>query len=339
MALGDKVFDVVGQAIGTNLREVLEKVRRRADPGSGRGDFGGEEVDPATRARAELLLQSALARHHLDWETEGDRADRAEERRLPPAYFERFFTDALVYAGGKLTRRLDPGTLRVDRSPDVLVARSRTGSALRKIAPDYKRLTFDKSVAQRPRRSDDEASLPAAELCGPGHPLFDALVGYVIDNTAGEVAKGAAFFDPDVPEPTVLRLLVGDAVDGNGELVRRFLAAARVATDGRIELARAVSLFDLVPPTGELQPSNKGDSVLVVAAPADTGLVMWARQHLFERPFQEVKAEREHVAFVQTDFLKRSFNALLAQADQAIIAAEEEAERGVQGAGGEITHS
>ena len=63
---------------------------------------------------------------------------------------------------------------------------------------------------------------------------------------------------------------------------------------------------------------------------------MWARQHLFERVFQDAKAEREHVAAIQEDFLKRSFNALIAQADAAIIAAEEEIDRGIQGAEGRL---
>src|SRR5581483_7250739 len=153
------------------------------------------------------------------WQSERDRAARAEERRLPPSYFERFFVDAMAYAGGKVTKRLDPGTWRVDRSPNVLVARSRTSTALRQIAPEYKRVTFDKAVATRPRRSEEEAALPAAELCGPGHPLFDAVVEYVVDRTAREVAKGAVFFDPDIEEPTVLRFLAGEVVDGNGDTV------------------------------------------------------------------------------------------------------------------------
>ena len=335
VALGDKVFDVVGQAIGTNLREVLEAViagemtREEAVQ-----SFGGAEVDPSTKARAEELLESALARDHLDWETERDRAARAEERRLPPSYFERFFIDAITYAGGKVTKRLDPATWRVDRSPNVLVARSRTASGLRQIAPDYKRLTFDKSIATRPRRSEDEAMLPAAELCGPGHPLFDALIGYAIERTAGQVGKGAIFLDPDVDEPTVLRFLVGDVIDGNGEVVRRTLAAARVLPDGRIEPAPATFLFDVAPATEEVHPAV-GESVPVAAA-ADHELAMWARQHLFEDVFQASKAEREHVAAIQQDFLKRSFNSLLAQADSAIIAAEEEIDRRVQGAEGRL---
>jgi hypothetical protein len=335
VALGDKVFDVVGQAIGTNLREVLEAViAGEMTKEEATATFGGAEVDPATKARAEELLEGALARDHLDWETERDRAARAEERRLPPSYFERFFVDSVTFAGGRVTKRLDPGTWRVDRSPDVLVARSRTASGLRQISTDYKRLTFDKSVATRPRRTEEEASLPAAELCGPGHSLFDAVVDFVIERTAPEVAKGALFFDPDVDEPTVLRFLAGDVVDGNGEIVRRSLAVARVHPDGQIEPALAVSLFDVIPPTELIRPA--GDRPAEVVLPADPELVMWARQHLFEKVFQEARAERENVAAIQEDFLKRSFNALLSQAEAGVIAADEEIERGVQGAEGRL---
>lgn len=333
--LGDKVFDVVGQVIGSNLREVLEAViAGEITKEEGAATFGGAEVDPETKRRAEELLESALARDHLDWETERDRAARAEERRLPPSYFERFFIDALTYAGGKATKRLDPGSWRIDRSPDVLVARSRAGSSLRQIATDYKRLTFDKAVAAGPRRTEEEAALPAAELCGPGHPLFDALVSHVIERTAPEVAKGAVFFDLDVAEPTVLRFLSAQVADGNGDIVRRALGTARVLPDGRIEAAPSLSLFDVVPPVDEVQAVV--DDPLQVALPADPDLVMWARQHLFENVFQEAKAERENVAIIQEDFLKRSFNGLLARAEAAIIAADEEIERGVQGAAGRL---
>jgi citrate lyase gamma subunit len=171
IVLGDKVFDVVGQAIGTNLREVLEAViAGEMTQEAATQTFGGGEVDPQTKARAEELLQKALARHHLDWETERDRAARAAERRLPPRYFGRFFEEAITFAGGKVTKRLDPGTWRVDRTPDILVAQSRNAPGLLKIAPEYKRLTFDKSIVTRPRLAEEDASLPAAELCGPGDP-------------------------------------------------------------------------------------------------------------------------------------------------------------------------
>ncbi|MEX1009660.1 MAG: helicase-related protein [Acidimicrobiia bacterium] len=335
IALGDKVFDVVGLAVATNLRELIEAVLAgELTKEEAVESFGGAEADPATVARANDLLESALARHHLDWQTERDRHSRAEERRLPPTYFERFFLDALTFSGGKASRRLDTGTVRVDRSPDTLVAMSRTASSLRRIEPEYARLTFDKSVVSRARRADEEAGLPAAELCGPGHPLFDALVSFVIDRASAELAKGAVFFDPDATEPVVVRFLVGDVVDGNGEVVRRSLAVARVSIDGRPERGSSASLYDVIPPNDEM--SAAPSEIATVAAPVDEELVMWARQHLFEPVFDEAKAEREHVAAIQSDFLRRSFGALLAQADQAIIASEEEGDRGVQGAEGRL---
>jgi len=148
------------------------------------------------------------------------------------------------------------------------------------------------------------------------------------------VTKGAVFFDPDISEPTVLRFLVGDVLDGNGEIVRRTLAAIKLMADGRIEAAPAVSLFDVVPPTGEIR--HTADETPPDPVPTDDAVVMWARQHLFEHVFQEARAEREHVAAIQEDFLKRSFGSLIAQADEAIMAAEEEIDRGVQGAEGRL---
>jgi hypothetical protein len=78
------------------------------------------------------------------------------------------------------------------------------------------------------------------------------------------------------------------------------------------------------------------DGDLPAVTPGDPALVLWGRQHLFEPFFLEAKAERQEVATIQEDFLKRSFGSLIAQADQAIMAAEEEIERGVPGAEGRL---
>jgi len=101
-----------------------------------------------------------------------------------------------------------------------------------------------------------------------------------------------------------------------------------------MERGPATSLFDVVPPTDEIRPLPEG--TVQVAAATDPDLVMWARRHLFEPVFEEVRAEREQVAAIQGDFLRRSFGGLLAQADAAIIAADEEIDRGVAGAEGRL---
>ena len=332
--LGDKVFDVVGQAIHTNLREVIEAVLTgEMSSEEAVASFGGEEADPETVKRADELLQSALARHHLDWETERERHARAEERRLPPSYFERFFLDAMDYAGGIIEKRLDPGTFRVERSPDHLVAQSRLTSELRQIAPAYARLTFDKAIATRPRRGPEEAELPMAELCGPGHPLFDSLVRYAGERTLGEVERGAIFFDPDLSQPTILRFFEGDVVDGNSELVRRTLAMARQEPDGKPLKSPTASLYDVVPATDDPAVEHPDRSPV---PPVDADIETWARQHLFETVFQEVRAEREATANIQGEFLEQSFAKILARADEAIITVEEDVDAGVTGSEGRL---
>ncbi len=329
-ALGDPVFDVIGKTFaGYRLRELIEAVLAgEKTKEEAAAELGGEEADPEIQARAESLLNRALARNYLDWQTERERAERAEERRLPPAYFERFFLEAVECAGGRVERRLDPGALRVTRTPDVLVARSRAAGATRRVAPAYERLTFDKAVATRPRRDSTETALPQAELCGPGHPLFDALVDDMISRTATALGRGAVFVDPDADAPCALRFLAGDVVDGNGDLVHRSTAAVRLESGRPPQPARYQSLYDLA--------IHHALSAPELDLPVDDDTVMWARQHLFEDRYKSAKAEREAVADIQLDFLRRSFNSLLSTADEAVIDADEEVERRVPGAEGRL---
>ena len=68
----------------------------------------------------------------------------------------------------------------------------------------------------------------------------------IIERLAGEVNKGAVFLDPDIKEPTVLRFLVGEVIDGNGEVVRRAFGGRSILAAGRIEPTPGTS-FDVVP--------------------------------------------------------------------------------------------
>ena len=331
-SLGDPVFDVIGEIFaGYRLRDLLEEViAGTVSTDEAVSVFGTDpdEFDPAIIARAQQLLNRALATEHIDWQAERDRAHRAEERRLPPHYLERFFRDAIAYAGGQVTDRLDPGTLRVTRTPDILVARSRVGSATRRIAPEYARLTFDRSVAMRSASAGVGHGAPPAELCGPGHPLFDALVDYVIERTVDDLDRGAVFYDPDVDQPTLLHVLTGDAIDGNGELVHRALATV-VETPAGYNASHRY-LYDLIPAEHSFPLSERPE-------PRDSDdLVAWARKNVFEHRYQQAKAEREQIAAIQEDFLKKSFQTVLARQDQEILDIEDDVARGVPGAEGRL---
>ncbi len=129
------MFDVIGDLLAgyhlvRTLGEVIagDLVKEEAAAKIGTG------MDPEIRAACRAAPWKALAIQHIDWQLQRDKAARAEERRLPAGYLERFFREAVEYAGGVVQPRLD-GTLRVTRSPDTLVARSRLAGATRKIAP------------------------------------------------------------------------------------------------------------------------------------------------------------------------------------------------------------
>ncbi len=66
-ALGDPVFDVIGRTFaGYNLRELLEAVLTgEKSKEEAAAEIGGEEADPVVKARAENLLDRALARNFL----------------------------------------------------------------------------------------------------------------------------------------------------------------------------------------------------------------------------------------------------------------------------------
>jgi superfamily II DNA or RNA helicase len=326
--LGDEVFDVIGETFaGFRLKDLLEQVLAgELSKEDAAAAVGGETVDPEIEARFKALTEKALAAHHLDWQVEADRAARAEEKRLPPGYLERFFRDAVDLLGGKVVDRLDAGTLRVTRTPDHLVARSRLAGATREVFPTYERLTFDKAVALRPRSTAEEQALPEPELCGPGHPLFDSVVADIIDRTRSDVDAGAAFTSSDIEVPAVVRFLTGDSMDGNDEVVHRAFATASQPDGGALTATRTL-LYDLLPAPepGPPAPAMSTDDI-----------VAWARRHEFERHFVQAKAERARVADIQEDYLKRSFAAILLRHQETLFDLDDDVAKGAAGAEGRV---
>lgn len=327
-ALGDEVFDVIGETFaGYRLKDLLEQVLAgEMSSEDAATAVGGDTVDPVIEAKFRSLTEKALASHHLSWQIEAGRAARAEEKRLPPGYLERFFRDALDYLGGAVLDRLDAGTLRVSRTPDHLVARSRLAGATREVYPTYERLTFDKAVGLRLRTTAEEQVMPEAELCGPGHPLFDAVVTAVIDQTRDDVEAGATFTAPDGETATVVRFMTGDSIDGNDEVVHRAFAILSEPAGGTISTGR-LFLYDVLP-AGPAAPRVSPTPVEEAAG--------WARRHEFERHFTAAKAERARVADIQEDYLKRSFAAILMRHQETLFGLDDEVSRGAAGAEGRL---
>ena len=321
--LGESVFDVIGEIFaGTRLAELIERVLAGEVTQQEAVDaLGGASIDPEVEARFRALTAKALATEHLDWEKQADHAERAADRRLPPTYMERFFVDAIECLGGTVAKRLD-GTLRVDRTPDRLVAASRLAGATREIYPRYERLTFDRDAALGAVTAGGHGSGPAPELCGPGHPLFDAALSEVVEHTRADVGAGAAFRSPETSVPTMVHFVTADSVDGNKETVHRAFATIS-DTPGGVLTSERVILYDLIP--------HEGEAPTLVAS-KDDAVIDWARAHEFERHYQRTRSERGRAADIAEHYLERAFSVLLSGYQNELLDLDADVEAGVTGA-------
>ena len=324
--LGESVFDVIGEIFaGTHLAVLIEKVLAgEVTQQQAIDELGGDTIDPQIEEKFRTLTAKALATHHLNWQAQADSAARATDRRLPAGYVERFFRDAVDFLGGHVAHRLDH-TLRVTRTPDQLVAASRLAGATREIFPTYERLTFDRAVALRPGDAAATAT-PEAELCGPGHPLFDAALDAVVEQTRADVEAGAAFCASDIASPTVVYFVTGDSIDGNGEVVHRAFASITEPLGGTLASER-ILLYDLIDHTGETPH---------VQAPGDEVVTGWARGHEFERRYQRARSERERTTAIAEEYLTNAFRVMLSRQQETLFGLDAEVQRGAIGSKGRL---
>lgn len=330
-ALGDQVFDVIGEILsGYRLPELLEAVvSGEKSSEDAAAQFGADdgELDEELIARMRALSEKALVTGHIDWRIQRQETARAEERRLPPEHLKRFFLDAVDHLDGQARERLDNASVRVSRTPDILIARDRDLGTLRQLQPAYERVTFDKSVAVQRFAQDAESGAPRAELCGPGHPLFEAILDLVIEQTANALQRGAVFHDPGLSDPALLHILEGEVTDGHRTTVHRSMASV-IETAGEF-LPTSGALYDLLPG----HPEESTGERLAVALP-ESQLITWARGNVYEARLREVRQRRARTADIQEEFLTASFRTLLARYDAELFDLDEELEAGRAGAEG-----
>ena len=214
-ALGGRVFDVLGklQFEGSPLRDLLIQAIRY-----------GEQ--PEVRERLHKVIDQALDRQRLEGLIE-DRAltheviqasrlqkiredmDRAEARRLQPHYVESFFLEAFRLLNGKVHPR-ESGRYEVTHVPAAIRNRDRLIGRGAPVLQRYERITFEKSLVQRPGMQT------AAFLC-PGHPLLEATIDLVLEHHRDLLRRGAILVDDSdsSAEPRVMFCLEHAITDGS----------------------------------------------------------------------------------------------------------------------------
>ena len=214
-ALGDQVFDVLGEALsGKALRELLIEAVRY-----------GEQPDVRARLHAvvdatvgdtllEVIHDRALVHDVMtmaDVERIRDEMERAEARKLQPHFIRAFFIEAFALLGGAIRER-EPGRFEITHVPAELRRRDRQIGLGAPMLRRYERVTFEKELVAVEGR-------PIAEYVTPGHPLLDGTIDLIIERYDNLLRQGAVLVDDNDPGdvPRVLVYLQHAVVDGRAD--------------------------------------------------------------------------------------------------------------------------
>ena len=236
----DKVFDVIGDVFyGKNLYQLIldavanvksmEEIIKEIDI----------KVDEEYIAKIKEALGESLATRHIDYTRIKEMAEKAKEYRLIPEYVEEFFKRAFQRFGGRFRVRRD-GFIAIESVPyeirkiaEEVDFKNRYGSILK----SYPKATFDKDTAFKN---------PDAEFISFGHPLFEALLEWVIRNYSAKLQRGAVFKDPSGRYNGVLWFFEGEVKDGKGQVAGKRLMAIYDDGENLNEVNPAI-LWDFVP--------------------------------------------------------------------------------------------
>jgi superfamily II DNA or RNA helicase len=307
-ALGNRVFDVIGQLL--RLNEVdLEEMLREATYNPKRleeYEYKIAHLSPERLRQLEEATGVALATSKVDLALTRQQDYRSEERRLMPQYVEQFFMRAADRTGLRVEQRAD-ALLRIEHVPERFRAPSL--QAVRRFGTAhvrYSKLTFRKEHLEDNQHLD-------AELLSPGHALFAAVTD-VLDTRLEGVRRGAAFFiDPQAIAPYSLHFfrveVQGEEPGPPGHVARSTLVHATITVvlegvDGSLELTPPDVLHDLTPGTegGRARPPDE-DAV--------TRLERWVRANLQHNLARRARTAREREIAIRRTYLDRSFATLI----------------------------
>ena len=315
-ALGDRVFDVVGEVLARNRIDLPAMLREAASEPRRLEEYldAIERIDPQLQERYEDASGIALARGHVDFPAFAQANLEAEERRLMPRYVESHFLNAAAAVGQRVEARAD-GLWRIAHVRADLRA-ERLASVRRLGAPEggYRKLTCYKEHLEQAQHQD-------AVLLGPGHPLYGA-VDERLQELLQELAGGAAvYLDAAAEAPYRLHfyeiVIRGHAPGGAAATVHAELVAVREETgagadgDAGCQVVPADALLDL--PAHPQPPPALPE---VDLRPIDDYVKATVQM---ERRLR-AQAERGRYANVARAYLEKSFTARRRAAQNRVMA-------------------
>ena len=309
-ALGDKVFDVLGQLFsGRSLRELLMDAVLYNDRPDVKAQLELEIEGAVDQGHLEeLLAERALVHQGLDTATVEQlrqQMERAMARRIHPHYVHDFFIEAFRRLGGKVNPR-EKGRYEISYVPPLLLDRNQQIGIGVPVQTRYERICFEK---------EHVADSPRAELVSPGHPLLEACLSLVLERDGAVLGQGTVLVDErDLgSEPRLLFALEHGLQDGRKtrsgkqQLVSNRLQFLEISRTGEVNAAGSAPYLDY-------RPLKEGELALIEPLLAESWLAQdWdavvlkhAMTTLVPQHLEEVKGERlERIAKARREIQAR----------------------------------
>jgi hypothetical protein len=177
---------------------------------------------------------------------------------------------------------------------------------------EYKKFTFQKEQLKH---------YPDAELFGPGHPLFESVVDQIIGRYANDVRSGAAFFDPDRKNESVVAFFRVPVHDGSGSTVGNRLVALEIPIGGQPEKVNPSLLIDC-------KPADSWESSGNPSLGDETALLRWGYEKVFRPYLDEMQARRNRDLSIAKHHVEISLNSLIVESQRKIMKYKKQLERG-----------
>ena len=306
--LGDSVYDVIGHLLeGVRLEELIMQAVLRSDTTELEWVI---EVDVERRLEEyrKALEEGALAGHHIDLSAvlADDRDSR--HKRLVPWDVERFTTLVASLVGGEY--RPDgrkPGVFRLSVPKTFL----RQHHLSQDTFATGVRIAFERQVARD----------AGVEFFAPGHPLLEALCAHFLQKS--RPVKTALIHPKE--EQGILWLFRGSVQDGAGRpVLERLLTLFWNAQTQQVHEVDSRILWDLKPwPEDAPLPDDLPDA-LDASESQVRNYVIQSLDHLRA----EAAQRRERETRIKEQWLKKSFDHLIAESNAKLFDYHRRAERG-----------
>ncbi|MCX7998020.1 MAG: helicase-related protein [Leptospiraceae bacterium] len=304
-ALGDKVFDVLGEIIDSkqfiqalldaavnakSINEILESIPLFQD------------TDYINKVKENLT--ETLATHFIDYTSIKEMSQKAKEYRLIPEYTQNFFLKAFEKLGGKISQNKDK-TFQVQSLPFEIRKIAEEDSFKKNygsILKTYPAITFSKEAFRQN---------PNLEFVSFGHPLFEAVLKWI--ESFGKIAlyQGASFYDPDSKLDGYILFYEGEITDGTGAIVGKRVFSFFYTQEEVREIPPSI-LWDLKEMN---EPSLSHDVDMDSLKQKGLSVVIQS----LEKYKQEILQERKRQTAIKEKYGIQSLKYLIQNLDQELI--------------------